>query len=39
MDFEGKKGTKEISEQERRPHISPLLEEVYRMMKETRVEV
>ena len=39
MDFKGKKETKESSQQERRPHISPLLEEVYRMMKETRAEV
>jgi hypothetical protein len=32
MDFKGKKETKESCEQERKPHISPLLEEVYRMI-------
>ncbi len=39
MDFRGEKETKENSEQEFRTHIIPLLEEVYRMMSQTRPEV
>ena len=39
MDFKGEKEIKESSEQELRQHICTLLEEMYRMMRERRVEL